>query len=336
MSKRFVFALCLSLLTGAGLGLVAQAQPQAVKHARGRVAPANLAHLKESKKRLALPPATTLTAYDARKDNLVGPVKNQGQCGSCWDFSGTGVVEVAFAKAGLGPVVFSEQYTLSCCRNGGCNGDDNTTVLQWAKGHGLPKSSDYGPYQAREGSCKYTSSMPLLEITDWGFADGGQGNGVTDTQLIKNAIVAFGCVGSAVAAGGGQWDDAGPGTTLTGTSHNIDHDVILVGFDDAHDNGDGSKGGWIMRNSWGTDWADNGYVWMKYGAYDIGTEAVYAFVNNPNPPTPPTPPVPPVPPTPPTPPAPGGYSWLGWIVAAVALLVAGVAVLVRKPVTFLK
>lgn len=338
-SRTFWRLMPLALLWGGFLGLVAiepraEAQPE-VKHARGRVAPKNLEHLKQLKKAVALPPPTNLTSFDARTlPGVIGAIKDQGQCGSCWDFSGTFVVETALNKASLGPIVLSEQYTLSCCRNGGCGGDDNTTVLMWAKSHGLPKDSDYGPYRASETSCKWTSAMPLTQITDWGFCDGGQGNGVTPVQLIKNAIVAYGCVGCAVAAGGGEWDRAGPGTTLVGTSHNIDHDVGLVGFDDAHDNGNGTKGAWIMRNSWGTGWGDKGYAWIKYGAYDIGTEAVFAFVNNPNPPPPVPPPTPPPGPIPPPvpPPAPVPNHNLCFAIVIAAAAISGAIVwLIRKP-----
>lgn len=220
---------------------------------------------------LAPPPS-----WDSRTHNWIGPVKDQSQCGSCWDFSGTGVVEVAYAVAGLGPVVLSEEYTLDCGNNGGCNGDDNVTVLDWAKKTGLPLSSDYGPYQAREGSCKYKSGMKLYKIDDWGFADQSGGNGVTPTDMIKQAVMTYGCVGCAVAAGGDSFWDSGNGVG-TGTSHSIDHDVILVGWDDTK----GPRGAWIMRNSWGTGWGEGGYAWIAYGAYDIGTEAVWAFVKNP-------------------------------------------------------
>ncbi len=80
----------------------------------------------------------------------------------------------------------------------------------------------------------------------------------------------YGAVGCAVAAGGGWWNN---GTGIgSGTSHNIDHDVGIVGWDDA-------QGVWIMRNSWGTSWGVQGYGLVKYGAYDLGTEAVWASVN---------------------------------------------------------
>ena len=66
---------------------------------------------------------------------------------------------------------------------------------------------------------------------------------------------------------------------MAGDGRSIDHDVILAGWDD-------SKGAWLMRNSWGTGWACQGYGWIAYGADSIGTEAVFARVVNPNPPSP--------------------------------------------------
>jgi C1A family cysteine protease len=217
---------------------------------------------------------------------------------NCWDFSGTCVCECALIKAGVlkndGTGALSEQYTLDCGKNGGCNGDDNTTVTIWAKATGLPLTSAYGPYKGSAGSCQYTSSMKLYQISDWGFADGGQGSGVTPTQQIKDAILAYGPVGCAVAAGGSAFWDSGTGTD-TGTSTSIDHDVVLVGWDDTHDNGDGSKGAWIMRNSWSTTWGSNcantvnptpveaGYGWVKYGSDSIGTETIWAVATGPTP-----------------------------------------------------
>jgi cathepsin L len=256
---------------------------------RGRVEPPNLDHLRElsyrrHEKRLRAIQsliAAFPSSWDSRTKGWIGPIKDQSQCGSCWDFSGTCVVEVAYYKAGIlkadGTGALSEEYTLSCCRNGGCNGDDNTSVLAWAKSNGLPLSSDYGQYTASPGRCSYKPSMTLYKIDDWGFADSNGGQGVTSVDDIKTAIMAYGCVGCAVAAGGSEWDNAGPGTILSGSSHNIDHDVVLVGWDD-------SKGGgaWIMRNSWGTSWGDQGYVYIKYGAYDIGTEAVFGVLKTPD------------------------------------------------------
>jgi inhibitor of cysteine peptidase len=211
--------------------------------------------------------------WDSRTHNLVGPVKDQAACGSCWDFSGTGIIEIAFNKAGIGggpsTFILSEEYTLSCYRNGGCNGDDNTTVLDWAKSHGLPLTKDYGGYTASVAKCHYKPSMQLYKLDDWGFADANGGSGVTPTNDIKAAIMQYGAVGCAIAA-----DDAfmnhPAGSVFAGSgSKNIDHDVILVGWDN-------TTNSWILRNSWGSGWCENGYVRIAYGANLVGTESVWS------------------------------------------------------------
>lgn len=218
--------------------------------------------------------------WDSVAQGWVGPIKDQADCGSCWNFSGTGVIEIAYNKAGVGggpgQFVLSEEYTLSCGRNGGCSGDDNVTVLDWAQKTGLPLSKDYGPYDASDRDrCKFQQSMSLYKIDAWGFADSNGGNGVTPTEDIKAAIIAYGCVGSAIAADNAFYN-VGPGQVFDRTtSRDIDHDIILVGWDDSK----GSKGAWKLRNSWGTSWGDDGYCWIGYGVNDVGTEAVWARVD---------------------------------------------------------
>ncbi len=217
---------------------------------------------------------------------------------SCWDFSGTFVVESAFYKAGIlkpdGSQALSEEYTLSCGRNGGCNGDDNTTVLADAKAHGLPLSSAYGPYDVGSGSpsrCRWTPNMTLYKLTDWGFADSNGGQGVTKVQDIKNCVAYYGCVGCAIAADD-SFMNAPAGQVFKGSgSTQIDHDVAIVGWDD-------NVGAWIMRNSWGPSWCEQGYIRIAYGANEVGTESVFAFVTAPAPVPPGPTPVPPVPPAP--------------------------------------
>ncbi len=225
------------------------------------------AHLQQLK---AVP---TPSSWDSRKLGIVGPIKDQKACGSCWDFSGTGIIEVAFNKAGIGggakEFVLSEEYSLSCYRNGQCNGDDNTTVLDWAKAHGLPLTAQYGPYKAAPGHCLYKPSMKLYRPDDWGFADSSGGSGVTPTPDIKAAIMHYGAVGCAIAADD-AFENHPAGSVFTGSgSKKIDHDVILVGWDD-------STGSWILRNSWGTAWCEEGYIRIAYGANLVGTESVWA------------------------------------------------------------
>lgn len=233
-----------------------------------------LSHAKHGERLRGMRAVPQPASWDSRALGLIGPIKDQQQCGSCWDFSGTGCVEVAYNKAGIGGganiFVLSEEYTLSCYRNGQCNGDDNTTVLDWAKAHGLPLTSDYGPYKASPGKCHYKHKMALYKIDDWGFADGAGGSGVTPTPDIKSAIMQYGAVGCAVAA-----DDAfqnytsGVFQSTQSDPNQIDHDVMLVGWNDA-------DGAWILRNTWNTSWGESGYMRIAYGANLVGTEAVWA------------------------------------------------------------
>lgn len=235
----------------------------------------------------AIPPVSA-TSYDCRTLGLVPPIKNQGNCGSCWDFSGIGICESALIKAGYGKAesfTLSEQYILDCePTNGGCNGDWPETPIKWCKSNGVPSVAEYGPYQARSGKCRSTAQMKYYKIADFGFVSSTQG--VASTQAIKDCMVQYGPISVAVAADN-AFANYRAGTVFKGNSRDINHAVILVGWDDA-------KGAWLMRNSWGKEWGDQGYMWIAFGANQIGTEAMWASATV-LPPVPPSPP--PVPPT---------------------------------------
>lgn len=263
-----------------------------------------LSDLRHRGRMRAIQQITPPPIWDSVAKGWVGPVKDQGQCGSCWDFSGTCTVEVANNMAGIGGgaavFILSEQYTLSCQRNGGCNGDDNVTVLQIPKATGLPLTSDYGAYQGNARSCHYKAGQRLFKIDDWGFADGstdGSQQQVTSTEAIKAAIMHYGCVGAAIAA-----DDAfmnsPAGQVFKGSgSRDINHDIVLVGWDDSKGStrvtatvnpslpaATVGKTAWKLRNSWSATWCEEGYQWIEEGANQVGTEAVWAVVNNSSPP----------------------------------------------------
>jgi C1A family cysteine protease len=236
-------------------------------------------------------------SWDSVAMGYVGPVKNQGGCGSCWNFSGTGICEIAGNVAGIGggpnSFILAEQYTMDCYGSGGCNGDDNTTVLQHADSDGLPLLSVYGPYLGKSsGSCKVLPPGSLYQIKTWGFCDGGHGQGITATQLIQSAIAQNGGVGCAVAAGP-DWDSYTGGETAGSGNTDVNHDVILVGWRPSTLKP--GKLAWKVRNSWSDTWGEEGYMWLTEGGDQIGTEAVFAMMG-----TMPIPPiVPPVGPTPP-------------------------------------
>lgn len=240
-------------------------------------------------------------SWDSWKRNWVPPIRNQQQCGSCWLFSGTRTAMVALVKAGVLPVdgskALCEQYFLDCGRSGGCNGDDNTTALDWIKSTGFPLESDYGPYDAHPDRCHWKQGMTLIKIQDWYFGDHAGGSGVTSPLDIQTTIMTSGAAGCAVAA-----DDAlsnyKAGTVFSKTtSQQIDHDVTLTGWEVTSTRVMGvlsptlyaqratetaSNGWWWMDNSWGPDWGEKGRMRIAWGINLIGTEAVGATVDQVN------------------------------------------------------
>jgi len=195
----------------------------------------------------------------------VTPIKNQGQCGSCWSFSTTGSVEgISFLKTGTLPSL-SEQQLVDCASstgNMGCQGGLMDDAFQWIINNGGIGSEASYPYIAGDGHCN-TSCGPCKKVasvaTITSFTDIAQG----DTDL-ATAIVAQ-PVSVAVDASEGFWQfySGGVMTNKCGTS--LDHGVLAVGY-----GASGSSQYWLVKNSWGTSWGAAGYLWLgrgpQYGA----------------------------------------------------------------------
>lgn len=223
--------------------------------------------------------------YDAR--GIVGniPVRDQGNCGSCWAFATGFATESAMMKQGDWADL-SEQYLVSCYKrwNGCCGG-------RWAFDHYLEGPEPQGglvleatfPYIAKNGTCKH----PYLRegIIDFSaFVESPYD--VASTIAIKEAILGRGGVAAAVCVNSAfARYDSGTFTTGEGCTHS-NHAIGLVGWDDAR----GREGAWLLRNSWGEGWGEDGYMWIEYGASRIGDSAIYAAYSGDGPPEPtPTP-----------------------------------------------
>lgn len=238
-------------------------------------------------------PRISAAKWDCRDLGLVPPVRNQKSCGSCWCFAGSCACTTAMIKAGYGKAdgsfQTSEQYVLDCGSNGGCNGDDHSSVFAMAKKEGLPLDADYGPYQARAGRCK--TGMKMYKIADWGYCNQSDNGGRATPEQIKNAMVQWGPISVAIAADNSFMNVKAGEVFDRTTSSGINHEVVLIGWDDTK----GKKGAWLLRNSWG-DWCDGGNCWIGFDVNGVGTDAAWVSAT----------PIPPPPgPTPPTPPSPG-------------------------------
>ena len=110
-----------------------------------------------------LPETNLAASLDWRSRGAVTPVKNQGQCGSCWSFSTTGTLE-GFHHIATGNLVsLSEQQLVDCSKTSyGCNGGFMVYALQYAQQNPIERESDY-PYTAQTQSCKYNKAKGVVQ-----------------------------------------------------------------------------------------------------------------------------------------------------------------------------
>ena len=173
----------------------------------------------------------------------VSPIKNQGQCGSCWAFSATGVME-SWAKFKGQNVNLSEQQLVDCSRpqgNQGCNGGWPSSALKYVQANGITTESAYA-YVARDQSCKTQGgSFKISGYNSYSACNGLQSS-------INNSPVS-------VTVDASKWSSYRSGVfSNCGTS--INHAVLLVGV---------ISGNWKIKNSWGTGWGESGYIRLGSG-----------------------------------------------------------------------
>lgn len=188
--------------------------------------------------------------------NAVTPVKDQGNCGSCWAFGTHGAFEGSYAILNDVLINSSEQDTLDCSGAGSCSG--GWFAYQYLIDKGSAEESDY-PYVARQGSCRADVNRPFKAVA-WGYVDSTRE--VPTVEALKQALCEYGPLGVAVnvtpafqAYTTGVFNENDPGT--------VNHAVILIGWDD-------SKQAWRIKNSWGQGWGENGFMWIGYGSNSIG------------------------------------------------------------------
>jgi C1A family cysteine protease/fibronectin type 3 domain-containing protein len=214
------------------------------------------------------------------------PVRDQGQCGSCWAFGTVGPLESAILiQDGLSKDL-AEQYLVSCNTDGwGCDGGwwahdyHEWKVPPGEPGPGAVYEADF-PYTATDAPCNGPHTHHET-IADWVFV-GGESS-VPSTAAIKQAILDHGPVSAALCVNNTFKAYTGGVFEPTGWCLTINHAITLVGWDDSL----GSQGAWRLRNSWGDDWGEDGYMWIAYGKYYVGYSANYVVYEGSTPPTPP-------------------------------------------------
>merc|ERR1711862_646427 len=199
-------------------------------------------------------------SIDWTTKGAVTPVKNQGQCGSCWSFSTTGGLEGAYQIASGNLVSMSEQQFVDCDHeDSGCGGGLMDRAFSFAQGNAIATESSY-PYQGVDGTCKssFTTALPQGAVT--GYTDVGR-----SASALKSALNSH-PVSVAIEADQAAFQQYTGGVITSGCGSQLDHGVLAVGYD-----GDAIK----VKNSWGASWGVNGYVQMNANQCGITQSASY-------------------------------------------------------------
>jgi cathepsin L len=219
------------------------------------------------------------TSMDWRKDGAVTPVKNQAQCGSCWAFSTTGSIEGQHFLKTKQLVSLSEQQLVDCSEkygNHGCQGGLMDNAFKYIKANGGIDTEASYSYTAHNGkTCKFSTANIGATLT--GFTDIKHG----DIDGLLAAATTVGPISVAMDAShmSFQLYHSGVYDPFLCSSTKLDHGVLVVGFG-AESGIFSNKDYWLVKNSWGPGWGDQGYfkIVRKGNKCGIATDASYPLV----------------------------------------------------------
>ena len=211
--------------------------------------------------------------------NWMTSVKDQGNCGSCWAFSAVGTTEAIYNIFENDPSIdldLSEEFLVTDCVTtvGSCCGGWPSAAFGYIKDNGIPDEAcfvygdDYcSCFDTGTCTCTYSGTdicsdftcsdrcpdwdTRLTNITDYGFVS-------NDRSDIKEAIYKIGPLSASMGIGdsfGGDWDED---IYRCEIDDGANHAIILAGYNDYGEY-------WVVKNSWGADWNDDGYFKVGYG-----------------------------------------------------------------------
>jgi C1A family cysteine protease len=187
----------------------------------------------------------------------VTPVKDQGQCGSCWAFSTMAAVEAVHKINSGSTVDLAEQQLVDCDTSGqsGCSGGSATSALQWLESNPACTTASYS-YKATQGSCKSCTSA--------GVTVGGV-NLVTSRSESALASALNGSPASVSVNADSSWQHYSSGILQDSTTCSHNHAVLAVGY---------TEDAWKIKNSWGSSYGESGYIRIAKGLGGCGASGI--------------------------------------------------------------
>ncbi|XP_051926162.1 procathepsin L-like [Hippocampus zosterae] len=198
------------------------------------------------------PPPPSL---DWRKRGMVTQVRTQGSCGSCWAFSAVGALEGQLKKTTGALTSLSPQNLVDCSLdfgNHGCRGGFMTHAFRYVNKNGGIDSDRAYPYTAKRGECAYKPEDRAANCSGYSFVPKG------DEDALKVALANVGPISVAIDASRSNFHFYRHGVYEDpACSHKVNHGVLAVGY--GKENG---KDYWLVKNSWGVKFGDQGYIKM--------------------------------------------------------------------------
>ncbi|XP_063301939.1 uncharacterized protein LOC134601394 [Pelobates fuscus] len=192
---------------------------------------------------------------DYRKTKCVTKIKQQGLCGSCWAFATVGVLETRYCLEKDELLVLSEQQLVDCDEEDeGCCGGLPVNALAYVSHNGIMRSKDY-EYEEKQATCGYKNDKAImLNVTKF-YILPGEENMAVSVALNGPITVGIGSTHEFQLYKGGIYDGD--------CAAQPNHAVIIVGYGTEKGEDDEEEDYWIIKNSWGEAWGENGFGRMK-------------------------------------------------------------------------